>query len=99
MPASPAATSFGSNASRPTTVPGCASDGTPCAKGLLCVQLDPPGFCVERYTGVCMEQPKSCAGVAKLSVCGCNGYQYDNVCEARKAGYARAFVACDPGSG
>jgi hypothetical protein len=76
----------------------CTSPGTPCAKGLDCIQTA-GGFCSDAYEGACTARPTSCSGVPRETICSCDGGEFRNECEARVTGYTRVMVACHTGGG
>jgi len=41
--------------------------------------------------GICMKKALDCAGNEKIPVCGCDGADYENFCEAQKVGVSVAF--------
>lgn len=71
----------------------CANNGDPCPDGMQCVQTAPP-FCSTDYIGVC-EPIDSEATCPAVPVCGCDGQEWGDACQAREAGYTEIFVPCD----
>jgi len=55
-----------------------------CPKGDFCAK--PDGKCEDE--GLCVKRPVICTALEVNPVCGCNGKDYSNRCEAFRAGTA-----------